>query len=567
MKNKYDSYVNFKLKIEEATKMLVDIQQFVQEARELEVAVPSTVNKKIKDVIDMLDNKKLRIAFIGGFSEGKTSIVAAWLGKYDKETMKINVQESSDEIRVYDTDNKYEIIDTPGLFGYKEKITDSGKIEKYMEITRKYISEAHIVVYVMDPTNPIKESHRDELKWLFRTLNLLPRTVFVINKFDDVVDIEDDEEYDEMLSVKKETIIERLKSCINLTLEEEKLIPIVGISANPYGEGIEYWLENSDEFERISRVKFLREAIAETIERKGGYFPIVYEMQKSIIKDVLIIRQDDFKEELKNFQLVMDGLKNAKDRTDKDLIEIEEEINTAKEGLRKFFISYFSELVNKIRTCNPEDVQEFIDNEIGKEGCIIDSRIQTEIEKRLSQVNARIEVTIGNFQASMHQQESIYELMGKDGAKYLLKQTFNNKNILFLRDGIVKLGNIVGADLGKILKFKPWGAVNFANKINGVLAIAGSLLEIFELYKERKEMEKFNKELEDMANKFRDCQKQMLELLNDDFEEKFFQNYVELTKTISQLDNEIKLMEDKWNRLNNWYEKGKNLVDKYYEMG
>ena len=33
--------------------------------------------------------------------------------------------------------------------------------------------------------------------------------------------------------------------------------------------------------------------------------------------------------------------------------------------------------------------------------------------------------------------------MGKNGAKYLLKQTFNNKNILFLRDGIVKLGNTV----------------------------------------------------------------------------------------------------------------------------
>ena len=126
---------------------------------------------------------------------------------------------------------------------------------------------------------------------------------------------------------------------------------------------------------------------------------------------------------------------------------------------------------------------------------------------------------------------------------------------------------MVGADLGKMLKFKPWGAVNFANKINGVLAIAGSLLEIYELCNKRKDMENFNKELEDMADKFRDCQKQMLELLNDDFEEKFFQNYVELTKTISQLDNEIKNMEDKWNRLNNWYEKGKNLVDKYYEMG
>ena len=39
----------------------------------------------------------------------------------------------------------------------------------------------------MDPTNPIKESHKAELEWLFRDLGLLSRTVFVLSRFDAVL--------------------------------------------------------------------------------------------------------------------------------------------------------------------------------------------------------------------------------------------------------------------------------------------------------------------------------------------------------------------------------------------
>ena len=49
-----------------------------------------------------VETNKLKVALIGGFSEGKTSIAAAWLEKLDKSTMKITHQESSDEVKIYD---------------------------------------------------------------------------------------------------------------------------------------------------------------------------------------------------------------------------------------------------------------------------------------------------------------------------------------------------------------------------------------------------------------------------------------------------------------------------------
>ncbi|GAA9432771.1 hypothetical protein HpHA286_07810 [Helicobacter pylori] len=52
--------------------------------------------------------------------EGKTSIAAAWIERLDK-SMKIDHQESNDAVKIYDIDNEIELVDTPGLFGFKEK--------------------------------------------------------------------------------------------------------------------------------------------------------------------------------------------------------------------------------------------------------------------------------------------------------------------------------------------------------------------------------------------------------------------------------------------------------------
>ncbi|GAA7717280.1 hypothetical protein JP0160_04030 [Helicobacter pylori] len=171
---------------------------------------------------------------MGGFSEGKTSIAAAWIERLDK-SMNIDHQESSNAVKIYDIDNEIELVDTPGLFGFKEKIADSGKIERYKDTTKKYVSEAHLILYALNPSNPIKESHKDDLNWLFRTLNLLSRTIFVISRFDE-------EDYNKRFEIKKENIQNRLNDLISLSEKEKEGLSIVAVAANPFGEGLEYWL-------------------------------------------------------------------------------------------------------------------------------------------------------------------------------------------------------------------------------------------------------------------------------------------------------------------------------------
>nr|WP_231167206.1 GTPase [Helicobacter pylori] len=180
---------------------------FIHTGEKYGIKIEESFKEKINSTIQSA--AKLRVALAGGFSEGKTSIAAAWIERLD-ESMKIDHQESSDAVKIYDIDNEIELVDTPGLFGFKEKIADSGKdsgkIERYKDITKKYVSEAHLILYALNPSNPIKESHKDDLNWLFRTLNLLSRTIFVISRFDEEADIEDEEDYNKRFKTKKENI-------------------------------------------------------------------------------------------------------------------------------------------------------------------------------------------------------------------------------------------------------------------------------------------------------------------------------------------------------------------------
>lgn len=82
---------------------------------------------------------------MGGFSEGKTSIAAPWLDRLD-ESMKIAHQESSDAVKIYDIDNEMELVDTPGLYGFKQKKHDSGK-KSTIKILPKNMSTKPISFY------------------------------------------------------------------------------------------------------------------------------------------------------------------------------------------------------------------------------------------------------------------------------------------------------------------------------------------------------------------------------------------------------------------------------------
>ncbi len=88
----------------------------------------------------------------------------------------------------------------------------------YEDLTRRYISEAHLIFYVVDATNPLKESHSDIVKWVLRDLNKLSSTIFVINKMDEVTSLTDQALFDEQAAIKKANLKGKLQRAADLPL-------------------------------------------------------------------------------------------------------------------------------------------------------------------------------------------------------------------------------------------------------------------------------------------------------------------------------------------------------------
>lgn len=308
---------------QEILKKLLD---FVHTGEEYGIKVEESLKDKIHNAMENVAGQKLKVALVGGFSCGKTSIAAAWIERLDK-SMKIDHQESSDEVKIYHIDDEIELVDTPGLFGFKEKTHYSGKIERYKDITKKYISEAHLILYALNPSNPIKESHKDDLNWLFRTLNLLSRTIFVISRFDEEADIEDEEDYNKRFKIKKENIQNRLNDLISLSEEEKESLIIVAVAANPFDFGVEHWLKHQEEFQKLSHIKALQDATQKKIKENGGKLTIIEEAKKSIIQDVIYRQMPPAKQALQDINREMEYLNKTLEKRRKDLQNLNSEIS------------------------------------------------------------------------------------------------------------------------------------------------------------------------------------------------------------------------------------------------
>ncbi len=136
---------------QENLKKLLD---FIHTGEKYGIHIEESLKDKIRNAMENVADQKLKVALVGGFSEGKTSIATAWIERLDKESMKIDHKESSDAVKIYHIDNEMELVDTPGLYGFKAKEHDSGKIECYKDITKKYVSEAHLILYALQPVKP-----------------------------------------------------------------------------------------------------------------------------------------------------------------------------------------------------------------------------------------------------------------------------------------------------------------------------------------------------------------------------------------------------------------------------
>ncbi|WQU64789.1 50S ribosome-binding GTPase [Helicobacter pylori] len=557
MKN--ETLEQFKVNQKRNQEILKKLLDFVHTGEKYGIDIEDSL-KKIHNAMENVADQKLKVALVGGFSCGKTSIAAAWIDRLD-ESMKIDHKESSDEVKIYDIDNEIELVDTPGLFGFKEKITDSGKIERYKDITKKYISEAHLILYALNPSNPIKESHKDDLNWLFRTLNLLPRTIFVISRFDEEADIEDEEDYNKRFKIKKENVQNRLNDLISLSEKEKEGLIIVAVAANPFDLGVEHWLKHKEEFQKLSHIKALQDATQKKIKENGGKLTIIEEAKKSVIQDVVYRQMPPAKQALQDINREMEYLNKTLEKRRKDLQNLNNEISQARIHLKEFIIRYFSDLIRQVSGTSLETFNDFVIREIGDKGINIETKVQNAFERQTQGIVNEIAKIETGFNADLGLFEKHAGTLGKIGIIFLNQSGFiNATNIKLARDALVAAGKFTGIDLA--LKFKPWGAVNLAGSINKGLPFIGLAFEVWDSWKESQKIEKLEKAKREMESDFNNQKQEILDLINDEtrFKQTCFPNVLGLEKCIQACEESVKKTQEFSEGLEKWIQTGEDFI-------
>ncbi|GAA8940679.1 50S ribosome-binding GTPase [Helicobacter pylori] len=558
MKN--ETLEQFKRNQERNQEILKKLLDFVHIGEKYGIKVEESLKDKIRNAIKDVSGQKLKVALVGGFSEGKTSIAAAWIDRLD-ESMKIDHQESSDAVKIYTIDDEMELVDTPGLFGFKVKEHDSGKIERYKDITKKYVSEAHLILYVLNPSNPIKESHKDDLNWLFRTLNLLSRTIFVISRFDEEADIEDEEDYNKRFEIKKENVQNRLNDLISLSEKEKESLIIVAVAANPFDLGVEHWLKHQEEFQKLSHIKALQDATQKKIKENGGKLTIIEEAKKSVIQDVVYRQMPPAKQALQDINREMEYLNKTLEKRRKDIQNLNSEISQARIHLREFITRYFSDLIRQVSGTSLETFNDFVIREIGDKGINIETKVQNEFERQTQGIVNEIAKIGTTFNADMSFFEKHAGALGKIGINFLNQSGFiNATNIKLARDALVATGKFVGIDLA--LKFKPWGAVNLAGSINKGLPLLGLAFEMWDSWKESQKIEKLEKAKEEMKSNFDNQKQEILDLINDEtgFKQACFPEIFELERSFQELEESIKKTQEFSEGLEKWIQTGEDFI-------
>ena len=443
------------------------------------------ISEKFENAILKSKDDIIRIVLLGAFSDGKTSAIAGLLGQVI-DNMKIDIDESSDELEIYrpkGLKQGYEIVDTPGLFGTKSKEID-GKEIKYSDITKKYISEAHIVIYVTDAVNPLKDSHRNILKLVLRDFNKLRASIFVINKMDEAgVDMSDEKDYEEAAKIKRKTFIERLDNTISLTDKEKKELRIACIASNPNNRGLEKWFQDQETYTKRSHIYQLRDYVTEitnTLDKED----LKIQVDLSVLKDLIMQLAKQIAIIYKELEDPLVNIKSEVGELEHQLVILRSDLTQNRGTMRNQLDTLKNSLlidVNNAKTV--EELSNIIETQIGIEGeevtgYTLNGKVNQILSDCTETNNANLNTKKMDFENSFNHADEFLKQSAKEASKYIGNIKISGEMIKSARDIFAK-GH----------KFKPWGAIKLGKNVTKGLSFIGAAAgEFFEALEWRKEL-------------------------------------------------------------------------------
>ncbi|MFQ2605137.1 LeoA/HP0731 family dynamin-like GTPase [Aeromonas caviae] len=555
-----EQFKQFSIEKQAAIDTLGKLHGVLDALRGMGVDVDSDL-QKIASAMQAVESDVLRIALLGAFSDGKTSVIAAWLGKV-MEDMKISMDESSDRLAIYKPEGlpgQCEIVDTPGLFGDKEREVNGEQV-MYEDLTKRYISEAHLILYVVDATNPLKDSHSEIAKWVLRDLNKLSSTVFVINKMDEVTDLTEQVLFEEQATIKKDNLKSKLQRAANLNSDELTQLNIVCIASNPNGRGLEFWFGKPVHYESRSRINELKNMTGRILQANVPEV-LIAKTGLDVVRDIVRQRVASAKENLHSLELFAQQNSEESKRFEQDIQQGRREVKRLAGELYSELRSMEAQLLGRLRPLSLEDIRGFLDDELGYTeegvGYKLHLSIKSAVDRFFDHSSAVTQRLSDDISRQLNSSESFISAMG-EGALNSLGGAF--KGIASISPDAIKSTIFVARDtLGKltgyVYKFKPWEATKLAGNISRWAGPAGAAVtlgsDLYSAYKAH-ELEKELKQVKDsITNLIKGAFKDIYDLLSDDAKtfEFFAPQIKEVEKVVAEMSEQAATIRDNQGKL------------------
>lgn len=535
------------------------LTQLLAEGEELGLDVSLLKEKLARYTNDK--NQTIKIVLLGSFSDGKTSVIAGLLGQLE-ENMKIDSDESSDELAIYRTEAlgaQFEIVDTPGLFGTKEKEVD-GKNVRFSEITEHYISEAHIVMYVTNATNTLKDSHKEIIKRVLRDYNKLENTIFVINKMDEEANINDEEAFAEKETIKRGTFVERLKQVIDLTPEEEQRLHIACVAANPKGKGLSTWFQQKEKYEHVSHLNRLKSSL-EIVAQHSDIDLLRSNTDSAVIKEATKVLALQIASKGKELNIALTDTNASLDTMFQDLGILKQTLVRRKGVMTEALLEMKNSLLRTMDNVSTRDeLNALLEYQVGISNNQVDSnvllrRINQTISECMESNNALLEAKTMEFEKNLKVRDKIIQRAFTLGLSFL--KNVNASTILKGRDLFFNS-----------YRFKPGGAKKVADNLAKAATYIEAFTECRKLYDEYK-LQKSKDKFKGIVN---DLFKEIFVTFDNDeaYYKNFAPSFLQLEgavntrkKELQNLNSMVSSLHDYKTRLTKWY--GSDIEDAVFE--
>ena len=483
------------------------------------------VQDKATRVQARLDQDVFEVAFFGAFSDGKSSIIAALTHSLD---IPIAVEPTTDTVERY-RHGDWMFVDTPGTFSDKLLHDD---------ITRSYISEADLVVFVVNAVNPLPKSQEQLVRWLLVDVGKEPHVIFAINRMDEVADLENDADFEHHVQVKRRTLLQTLHDICGRHCEPT----VVAISADPYEQGLEDWLDNPEEYNHLSRLQSLIVAIKEHLDKAAEQIQAnagMASVRDGI--DTILDRLEKLDEEL---QPAHEMLAQRVTELSQERDRLEQLVSEAHLGIREDLEAMRRDLLEGLDACvDQRALKNLIERDIGEDGNILERKVINIVERWGQILTGRAKPIFDQINASMEENDSLFGDLMKRGGPVLTKlihKVFGG-NSRQIADGILRLRNTLSIPL----KFKPWGAMRLAKGLKKVVWLA-PLIEgiptVLDIYREHR--------LESEVDKLKEVINQGLEeffrtFTRDEFERQACPGLAEIRQIAEEQETNLRQIKKK----------------------